>query len=67
VAPGDLVRHDAKFKALGLDPDGYTTKAAVVDVLVEHGALMQRPVVEYGDTVILARPPTKFAEFLDTI
>jgi len=53
----DLVRHDKRFGELGLDPEGYTTKKAVVDLLVEHPELMQRPVVVRGKAAIIARPP----------
>jgi arsenate reductase len=56
-APADLVRHDKRFGELGLDPDAYGSKKAVVDLLVEHPELMQRPVVVDGDTAIIARPP----------
>ena len=61
--PADLVRHDKRFGELGLDADGFTTKKAVVDLLVEHPELMQRPVVVRGDDAIIARPPE---ERLDT-
>jgi arsenate reductase len=61
--PADLVRHDKRFGELGLDADSYTTKQAVVDLLVEHPELMQRPVVVRGDEAIIARPPE---ERLDT-
>jgi arsenate reductase len=55
--PADLVRHDKRFGELGLSPDSYTTKTAVVDLLVEHPELMQRPVVVQGRAAIIARPP----------
>ena len=55
----DLVRHDDKFKALGLDPKGYTEAEAVVDVLVEHPELMQRPLLETSDRAAVARPPVE--------
>jgi arsenate reductase len=55
--PGDLVRHDQRFKDLGLDPKGYATAEAVVDVLVEHPELMQRPVLVSGGRAVIARPP----------
>lgn len=55
--PADLVRHDKRFGELGLDPDAYGDEAAVVDVLVEHPELMQRPVVVQGDRAVIARPP----------
>lgn len=53
----DLVRRDARFKELGLDADGYRDAASVVDLLVEHPELMQRPVLETPDTAVIARPP----------
>jgi len=63
--PADLVRHDARFKELGLDPAGCTTAAAVIDVLVEHPELMQRPVLVSGGRAVIARPPAdKVAAFL---
>lgn len=61
----DLVRKDSKFKKLELDPDEYVDNpAAVVDILAEHKALMQRPVVVKGDRAIIGRPKTRIAEFL---
>jgi arsenate reductase len=54
--PGDLVRHDARFAELGLDPEGYSTRKAVVDVLVEHPELMQRPIIVRGKKAVIARP-----------
>lgn len=55
--PAELVRHDKRFGELGLDPADYTTGAEVVDVLVEHPELMQRPVVVRGERAVIARPP----------
>jgi arsenate reductase (glutaredoxin) len=55
--PADLVRHDQRFAELGLDPDGYTEPDAVVDLLVEHPELMQRPVLVSGGRATIARPP----------
>jgi len=54
--PSDLVRHDARFKELGLDPGDYATRKAVVDVLVEHPELMQRPILVRGGKAVIARP-----------
>jgi arsenate reductase (glutaredoxin) len=61
----DLVRKDPYFKELGLDPDDYTTTAAVVDLLVEHPRLMQRPLLDDGTTVVIARPVEAAEAFLD--
>jgi arsenate reductase (glutaredoxin) len=64
--PADLVRHDQRFKDLGLDPKGYTSAEAVIDVLVEHPELMQRPVLVSGGRAVIARPPADtVAAFLD--
>jgi arsenate reductase len=60
--PADLVRRDKRFGELGLDPDGFGTNQAVVDVLVEHPELMQRPVVVRGSQAIIARPPEERLE-----
>ena len=55
IEPAELVRKDKYFKELGLNADDYVTREAVVDVLLEHPKLMQRPVVIRGDRAILAR------------
>ena len=58
----DLVRKDPYFKELGLDPADYTSKEAVVDLLVEHPRLMQRPLLVKGDRVVIGRPKERAAE-----
>ena len=63
--PADLVRKDKKFGELGLNADDYTTKAAVIDLLLEHPVLMQRPVVFKGDEALICRPSDKVLAFLD--
>lgn len=61
----DLVRKDSKFKKLELNPDDYVgDAAAVVDLLVEQKALLQRPVIVKGDQAIIGRPKGRIAEFL---
>lgn len=60
----DLVRKDPHFKKLGLDPDDYTTADAVVELLLEHPRLMQRPVLVRGDRAIIGRPKDRVTEFL---
>jgi len=52
-----LVRHDNRFKELGLDVGAYVEPGAVVDLLVEHPELMQRPVIETAERAAVARPP----------
>ena len=62
--PADLVRHDAFFRGLDLDPADVTTPDAVADLLVEHPRLMQRPVLVRGDRAIIGRPKDRVADFL---
>ncbi len=61
----DLVRKDSKFKKLELNPDDYVgNPEAVVDLLVEKKALLQRPIVVKGKKAIIGRPKDRIAEFL---
>jgi arsenate reductase len=61
----DLVRKDAKFQKLGLDPAAYVgNPKAVVDVLLKHKELMQRPVIVKGNKAIIGRPKDKAERFL---
>lgn len=61
----DLVRKDSRFKKLELDADDYVGDAeAVVDLLVEQKALIQRPLIVKGDKAIIGRPKARIAEFL---
>jgi arsenate reductase len=62
--PAALVRHDARFKELGLDPADYETRDAVIDLLREHPELMERPVVFVGDRAVIARPSEKVLDLL---
>ena len=62
--PAALVRHDKRFGELGLDPDGYASRGAVVGLLLEHPELMERPVVFVGERAVIARPSEKVLELL---
>lgn len=64
--PADLVRKDSFFESLGLDADDYTTQKAVVDLLLEHPRLMQRPVLVKGDRVVIGRPVDRARELLES-
>ena len=63
-APGELVRKDKNFRELGLDESAYTSRAAVIELLLEHPKLMQRPIVIRGDRAVIARPSEKVEELL---
>lgn len=61
----DLVRKDSKFKKLELNPEDFVgNPKAVVDILVKHKQLLQRPVLVRGDQAIIGRPKARIIEFL---
>lgn len=63
----DLVRKDAQFAKLDLDADALVgDAAAVVDVLVAHPQLLQRPIIVKGDRAIIGRPKDRVPEFLSS-
>lgn len=63
-APSDLVRRDPHFAELGLTEADVATREQVIEVLVEHPRLMQRPVLVKGDRAIIGRPRDRVAAFL---
>jgi len=64
--PQALVRtDDPKFKALGIAKSDVTTRTQVIDVLLAHPDVMQRPVVFVGDRAVIARPSEKVLDLLD--
>ena len=63
--PAELVRKDKRFAELGLSEADYTTADAVIDLLLEHPELMQRPVVFKGDDALICRPSDKVLSFLE--
>jgi arsenate reductase (glutaredoxin) len=64
--PAELVRKDKRFKELGLDAGDYVTRDQVVDVLLAHPELMERPVVIRGDRAVIARPSDRVLELLES-
>ena len=60
----DLVRKDSTFKKLELDAADYTTGPAVVDLLLEHPKLMQRPVLVKDGRAIIGRPKDRVEPFV---
>jgi arsenate reductase len=61
----DLVRTtDPRFTELGLDPGSYTRPEAVIDLLLTHPELMQRPIVVKADRAVIARPSARVTEVL---
>ena len=63
--PEEMVRKDKNFKELGFDADDYTSREAVVEVLLDHPKLMQRPIIIRGEHAVIGRPSEKVLELLD--
>lgn len=62
--PTDLVRRDSMWKKLGLTDADVATTDQIVDVLVAHKQLLQRPLVVTADTAIIGRPKERVTELL---
>ena len=61
----DLVRKDSKFKKLELNPDDFVGNSeAVIEILLKHKQLLQRPVLVMGKKSIIGRPKVRIVEFL---
>jgi arsenate reductase (glutaredoxin) len=62
--PTALVRRDSMWKKLGLTDDDASTEDQIVELLVKHKQLLQRPVVVTADTAIIGRPKERVTELL---
>jgi arsenate reductase len=60
----DLVRRDSLWKKLGLTDDDARSEEQVVDLLVRHKQLLQRPVVVTPGRAIIGRPKERVRELL---
>ena len=58
-APAELVRKDKRFRELGLDEKNYQTREQVIELLLSHPELMERPVIIREGRAIIARPSEK--------
>ncbi len=58
------MRRDSLWKKLGLTDDDAHTDAQVVDLLVRHKQLLQRPVVVTAQKAIIGRPKERVRQFL---
>ncbi|MBX3025849.1 arsenate reductase (glutaredoxin) [bacterium] len=62
--PAALVRKDKRFAELGLDAAAHTSREAVIDLLLAHPELMERPVIIHGERAVIARPSEKVLDIL---
>ena len=61
----DLVRKDSKFKKLELNPDDFVDNPeAVIEILIKHKQLLQRPVLVKDGKAIIGRPKQRIYDFL---
>lgn len=61
----EMVRDDKRLKELGLNKQDYQSKEKVIDLLLQHPELMQRPIIIRNGRAIIARPPEKLLPLLD--
>lgn len=54
---------EEEYRELGLD-DPALTEAQLVDAMVRHPRLIERPVVVSGNRAVIGRPPEKVLELL---
>jgi arsenate reductase len=62
--PTDLVRRDSTWKKLGLAEADAQTTDQIVDLLVRHKTLLQRPIVVTETAAIVGRPKERIRELL---
>ena len=62
--PTALVRRDSKFRKLELRDADVATEDQIVDILVKHKQLLQRPLVVTKDAAIIGRPKERVRSFL---
>ncbi len=63
----DLVRRDSLWKKLGLTDADVETPEQVVEVLVRHKQLLQRPLVVTSERAIIGRPKERVRELLEAL
>lgn len=60
----DLVRRDSQFAKLGLTDADAATPEQVIELLLKHKMLLQRPLVVTDTTAIIGRPKERVRELL---
>lgn len=64
VEPKDMF-HTGAFGKLGRDLGDFNTLDDVVELLLEHPEVMNRPICVRGDRAVIARPAELVNEILD--
>jgi arsenate reductase len=60
--PDALIRRDKQYEQLGLNADGLGIDE-VVEILVEHPKLLQRPILDDGTAAMIGRPRSRAADW----
>nr|WP_010133043.1 arsenate reductase (glutaredoxin) [Microbulbifer agarilyticus] len=64
IAPRDLLRKgEDAYKELNLKDAGHSDDA-LIDAMVNHPKLIERPIVVKGDRAVLGRPPENVLELI---
>lgn len=64
MEPRQLMRtKEAEYKELGLDNNNLS-KQQLIQAMVEHPKLIERPIVIHNNKAVIGRPPEKILEIL---
>lgn len=64
LEPRELMRkHEAPYTELNLDNDTLS-REALIQAMVDHPVLIERPIVVHGKLATIGRPPQKILEIL---
>jgi arsenate reductase len=64
MEPRDLMRkHEPEYAEAGLDNPGLS-REQLIDIMIEHPRLIERPIVVKDGRAIIGRPPEKVLEIL---
>lgn len=64
ASPRDILRtKEPEYRELNLADDSLSDDQ-ILDAMVEHPALIQRPILEYGDHAALARPAKRVSDVI---
>jgi arsenate reductase len=64
MRPADLLRRNEPIFGSLKIAERQLTDSEIIDLMVRHPDLIQRPIVENGDAAVLARPPERLKEIL---